>query len=219
MFFLASVPFQKHEVADYERRRYRGLDQKVVHWREERILKKIFAILGDNRLAGQPPIILDAPCGYGRFSGFILERGFRLVASDLSLHMVGRAAERVRVPGFLAGAVADLKAGLPFKPGVFFGIFSMRFFHHLHGEDDRRLILKEFARVSSGYVILSYYQSNRLHEFQRKLRRKVKRTRTRISMIPRRRFLEEVEAAGLQVVRVFPLLRGIHGQHIALLSL
>ena len=41
MFFSVKLPFAEHEVRDYERRRYRGLDQRLVHHREVRILQRI----------------------------------------------------------------------------------------------------------------------------------------------------------------------------------
>ncbi|MEW5900385.1 MAG: hypothetical protein AB1715_02860, partial [Acidobacteriota bacterium] len=78
--------------------------------------------------------------------------------------------------------------------------------------------LAEFGRVSSGWLILSYYQANPLHKAQRVLRRRVKRRKTQIKMISESEFQAEVEAAGFRAVRVFPLFRGIHAQHIALLK-
>ncbi len=63
------IPFDRHQVAEYERRRYRGLDQRLVHWRETKILKKWLKELAQKG----PGLCLDAPCGYGRFSHLILK--------------------------------------------------------------------------------------------------------------------------------------------------
>jgi hypothetical protein len=57
-----------------------------------------------------------------------------------------------------------------------------------------------------------------LHQAQRALRRRVKRSKTRIKMITGREFRAEAEGAGFRVVRVFPLFRGIHSHHVALLK-
>lgn len=209
------MPFSKNEVADYEKKRYRGLDQRIVHSRELKILKKIFDRIGETS-----GLALDLPCGYGRFSDFLLKRGLRLINCDISHAMVERANERISklTPSSGSGAVADAASGLPFKEAVFLLVFSMRFFHHVHHSEDRRKILHEYSRVTSGWAVLSYYQSNVLHKVQRTFRRKIKKTPTRIKMITRQEFQGEAEDLGFEVVSVFPLFRGIHSQHIALLK-
>lgn len=210
-----NMPFEKQEVEEYERKRYRGIDQRLVHGREGRLLRKFLRKIGEG-----PHLVLDVPCGYGRFSDLFLDKDFSLVSSDLSFHMVKRAREKGEHPHsrFLSGVVADAKQGLPFKKDAFSLLLSMRFFHHVHEKEERKFILKEFCRASSDWVILSYYQKNLLHYLQRILRRRIKKSRTRIKMIPRREFCKEVERAGLKVVKISPLFRGIHAHHIALLK-
>lgn len=207
-------PFRKDEVEDYERRRYRGLDQRIVHSREMRILDTVFRRIAVPRSFA----VLDAPCGYGRFSEFLLGRATSLASCDLSAAMVERAASKSAGSSSPRGVVADLKQGLPFVPQAFNAVFSMRFFHHLHQSQDRFHVLKEFHRVSDRWAVVSFYRLNALHRFQRWLRRGIKRTKTRIKMIPGNEFVREAEQAGWRVVRVYPLLRGIHSQHIALLE-
>lgn len=206
-------PFERHEVEEYERKRYRGADQKFVDQREKRILRKILEKTGAGTLR-----VLDLPCGYGRFSRLLLDKGITLVSSDLSLYMVKRAIDKDRQVDRFSGVVADAKQGLPFKKGAFRLLLSMRFFHHLHERKVRESILREFSYVSSEWVILSYYQRNWLHSLQRKLRRRIKKSRTQIKMISRQEFYEEIEVAGLRVIKIFPLFRGIHSQQIALLK-
>ncbi len=209
------LSFSKNQVADYEKKRYRGLDQRLVHNREKKILKKIF-----DRVGKTSGLALDLPCGYGRFSDFLIERGFGLLNCDISHAMVKRAKERAvkLVQGEVSGAVADATTGLPFKEVIFSLVFSMRFFHHVHSSQDRRKILDEYCRVTSGWAVLSYYQSNNLHKIQRKFRRRIKKMPTRIKMITRQKFQSEAEESGFEVVSVIPLFRGIHSQHIALLK-
>jgi len=209
------LSFSKNQVADYEKKRYRGLDQKLVHNREEKILKKIF-----DRIGKTSGLALDIPCGYGRFSDFLIERGFGLINCDISHAMVKRANERAVKfdKGEDKGAVADATSGLPFKEIIFSLVFSIRLFHHVHNSQDRRKILDEYCRVTSGWAVLSYYQSNALHKIQRKFRRRIKKTPTRIKMITRQKFQSEAEESGFEIVSIFPLFRGIHSQHLALLK-
>jgi SAM-dependent methyltransferase len=209
----SNPPFEKHEVEEYEKRRYRGQDQKLVDRREKRILRKILQELGGGSLR-----VLDLPCGYGRFSRLLLDKGFSLVSSDLSFHMVKRATEKSGESHLHSAVVADAKRGLPFKNGAFSVLFSMRFFHHLHEKKERESILSEFSRVCSDWLVLSYYQRNWLHSLQRKLRRSIKKSKTMIKMISRKEFYEEVRAADFKVIRIFPLFRGTHSQHLALLK-
>ena len=210
-----SEPFQKHEVAEYEKKRYRGWDQRIVHIREQRILKRFL-----RKITRDSGDFLDVPCGYGRFSSLVWERGLRLVSSDISFHMVKRACERNSreiSSEAVRGVVADAKQGLPFRDNAFAGILSMRFFHHIHSGEDREKILSEFARITDGWIILSFYQTNFLHILQRRFRRLVKKGRTKIKMIPRKVFEQELLRCNLKLVRISPLLKGLHAQHIALI--
>ena len=165
-------------------------------------------------------LALDLPCGYGRFSNILGGQGFKSVNCDISFHMVKRACEKSGgiASSARAGAVANAKQGFPFKDGVFQVVFSLRFFHHLHEKEARTFILNEFSRVSKGWVVLSFYQVNLLHKIQRQLRRKVKKSSTRIKMLLAEEFAEEIEQAGLKPVRIISLFKGLHSQHIALLK-
>jgi SAM-dependent methyltransferase len=218
MFLQAKVPFREHEVADYERRRYRGVDQKIVHRRETRILRRMLGTAGAERPAERGALALDAPCGYGRFTGLLIEAGYRPASCDLSLAMVRRARAKDAKSPWPLGIVGNVTQGLPFRAAAFPLVFSLRFFHHLHTPEERRAAFSEFARAGSGWLILSFYRANFLHQAQRALRRRVKRTKTRIKMISRREFEAEAARAGFRVVRVTPLFRGIHAHHIALLK-
>jgi SAM-dependent methyltransferase len=210
--------FQQHEVEDYERRRYRGLDQRFVDRREQRVVRRLLRATPDGETCGGPALALDAPCGYGRFSALIQSVGFGLVSSDLSFHMVSRARVRDEERPPSPGVVADMKRGLPFKPSSFELVLSMRFFHHVHESRERVEILRELGRVSSRRVVLSYYELNRLHRLQRKIRRWLKKGKTRIMMVPKAKFRQELEDAGFRIVKKIPLLRGLHAQKIVLME-
>jgi SAM-dependent methyltransferase len=132
----SSSNFTAHGVRDYEKRRYRGIDQRIVQAREIRILNKIFRSFKGARPG--PGSALDLPCGYGRFSGFLRGQGLGIINSDLSFHMVKRACQKVEkawaaestsgsVPGLswqhALGVVANAKQGLPFRDCAFPVVF------------------------------------------------------------------------------------------------
>jgi len=213
--------FTRDGVRDYEKRRYRGLDQRIVHAREMRLLKKAFGRIDREREAdtaghawGEERRVLDLPCGYGRFASFLAGRAMSVFNSDLSLEMVRRAGEASGAPGAVANAVA----GLPFREGSFETVFSIRFFHHLHDPAARAAVLSEFSRVATGWAVVSFYRLSGLHAAQRRLRRKFGKSRTNIKMIEPGQFEKEAEAAGFEIAAIRPLFRGVHAYHLALLK-
>jgi len=210
-----SGTFTDHEVRDYEKKRYRGLDQRIVNSREQSIIRRILKTIAKETDGAQ---FLDAPCGYGRFTRVLLTGCDHLVNSDLSFFMVKRAVEQGRsIQPVVYGAAADTKVGLPFKDETFDLVLSMRFFHHVHAGPEREAILREFNRVVKEWVILSYYRSNLLHQIQRKMRRQVKQRQTHISIIPSEKFKKEVIDAGFEIIKAYPVIRGIHSQWIVFL--
>jgi SAM-dependent methyltransferase len=198
----AKSPFTNEGVKDYER---------MVQARERRIIRRHFKAAGEAASAG---LVLDLPCGYGRFAPLLLKLGARPVNADLSFEMVRRAMEASGRPGL----AVDAKNGLPFREGTFGAVFCMRLLHHIHDPADRLAILEELGRVSAGWGVISYYHSNALHKAQRALRRLRKKTPRRIRMIEGDGFTREAAAAGWTVVRDAALFRGLHAARIALLK-
>jgi len=206
--------FTADGVKDYERRRYRGIDQRIVHAREVRLISRMLDAIRDDGGENRNRRILDMPCGYGRFTDLLARRGYDVVNGDLSFEMVFRAGEKAGPPG----VVADAKRGLPFRAGVFDVVFSVRFLHHVHDVEERRAVLSEFYRTTSRWIIVSFYRAGGLHAFQRRVRRMFKKGGARIKMIEPGRFEAEAGAAGFEVIRVLPLFRGVHAYHLALLK-
>jgi len=217
----AASTFTRDGVRDYEKRRYRGLDQRIVHARERRLIRRAFgriekAGLKEISEAGRAAAgrVLDLPSGYGRFTRFLSGLGYSVVNSDLSLEMVRRAGQASGTPG----AAADAAAGLPFRGGSFAVVFSIRLFHHLHDPKARLAVLSEFHRVTGRWAIVSFYRRSGLHAAQRCLRRAFGKSRTNIQMIEEGGFEREAEAAGFEIVSIRPLFRGVHAYHLALLQ-
>lgn len=208
--------FSQEEVAAYERKRYRGLDQRLVDWREKKIVQH-FLKLSLPR-ATTWPLALDAPCGYGRFSRLILDQGFRLVSGDFSPAMVERACRQGNNMNFPIGIVVDMKTRLPFKDDSFDVVVCLRFFHHLHTPEERKFVLAELGRVCRDKLIISFYHLQWVHRWQRAMRRLIHPSPTRISMLPLSGFIREAEEAGLEVKEIRFLCRLVHAQCLALLA-
>jgi|Deesub1362A_J573_1020465.scaffolds.fasta_scaffold00453_15 SAM-dependent methyltransferase len=205
--------FQPEEVSEYEKKRYRSWDQRLVDQRERKILQ------GFLQQAGPPQLLLlDLPCGYGRFIPLTLSLGFEVIPADLSGAMVKRALKRSVSGEIIGGVVVDALQGLPFKDNTFGLILAMRFFHHLHQEEERLAVLREFWRVTQSEVILSFYQENFLHRAQRQLRRWIKKSPTKIKMISWSKFYQEIVDIGFVLVQKKALFPRIHSQVIVWLK-
>ena len=205
--------FTNEGVKKYAKTRYRKADQRYVHRREEAILRTYL-----KKAAGGQGLILDIPCGYGRFSPLLHEFSSSIVGSDQSLSMVRHMLnQHPPSPNRLWGVVGDAVRGMPFKAEAFGGVVSIRLFQHLHERNEREAALKEFARLSQRFVILSYYRRNALHSAQRRLRRRIKTRQTTIHMVSHSEFLEEIHKAGLECISEKAVLKGLHAHHFVLL--
>jgi ubiquinone/menaquinone biosynthesis C-methylase UbiE len=197
------------DVATYEKRRYGGPDQKLVDRREQAMVDEFIRRLGLGK--GR---VLDAPCGYGRFSTVFASRGTEIICADVSAAMVGRARERVAEKGHRGMYVVMDIRHLPFKDDSVEATFTMRLFHHGFARDEMAAILSELARVTRRWVILSYYRHNALHAFFRRL----KGFSSRIKMMTDEEFASEVSRTPLVIQSRRPVIPFLHAQTLAVLE-
>jgi SAM-dependent methyltransferase len=197
------------DISKYEKRRYGAPDQKLVNRREQAMAGEIIRTLELSKVR-----VLDAPCGYGRFSTLFADRGAQIICADVSAAMVGRARERVAEGGHRGMYVVMDIRHLPFKDDSVEATFTMRLFHHGFARDEMAVILSELARVSHRWVILSYYRSNWLHGLFRRL----KGFSSRIKMMTDEEFQSELEAVPLTVRSHRPVIPFLHAQTLVVLE-
>ena len=94
---------------DYDRKRFSSVPGKVFNNLEKSRISRIFSTLPENSL------ILDAPCGTGRFSEVLLELGHRVIGLDISPAMVEVASRKLS--GFGARFEARVQDVRTLKPG------------------------------------------------------------------------------------------------------
>ncbi|SEI24418.1 class I SAM-dependent methyltransferase [Pseudomonas fuscovaginae UPB0736] len=135
-----------------------GVWQRLEHWREEGLVRQAL------KLAGEPGLVLDLPCGAGRFWPVLAQRGNRVVlAADSSREMLDHCAvhhapelfKRVRTLHSSTFAIS-----LP--ENAVDCIFCLPFFAHVAEAEHRLAILREFHRVSRDTVIVSLCLSGNL---------------------------------------------------------
>lgn len=191
------------DVAEYERTRYRNLDQRIVARLERRALSAML-----ERALRPGDRVLDVPSGYGRLTPMVAGAERTVVAADVSAEML-RSARRKGVSG-TAHCGADIHA-LPFGDASFDGALCVRLVQHLPDADARTRAFGELARVTGRWAVVSAYRKAGLHHLQRRLLGRGK------MCVALGRIREELEAAGFRVERVSRLLPLLHAQTFLLL--
>ena len=130
-----------------------GLSRRLSHWRDVQVARRAL------QMAEEPNLVLDLPCGAGRFWPMLCEQPNRVIlAADNSADMIAtaRAAQPpevvARVNSFRTSAF-DIDLGA----NAVDCIFCIRLLHHIESTEHRLTILREFHRVSRDTVIVSLW--------------------------------------------------------------
>ncbi|HTF87006.1 MAG TPA: methyltransferase domain-containing protein [Planctomycetota bacterium] len=134
--------------------------------RRDRVEMALLASLLPERIDG---IALDVPCGYGRMSDLLRARGASPVSLDISPDMA-RAAHA----NSGRGVVGELEH-LPLADRSVDVSICFRFLHHVPTRAQRVGILKQLARVSRRYVVLTWFHPVSVHHLRRIFSRGSKR--------------------------------------------
>lgn len=159
-----SRKYDREHAERYLRKHRTGFARRLSNWRDMQIART--ALL----LADEPGLVLDLPCGAGRFWPLLAEKcGRQIIAADSSADMLTVALnaqpsdviKRVRLLYTSAFSI-DL------PDNAVDCVFSMRLLHHIGDPANRLAVLKEFHRVSRDSVILSLWVDGNLKSWRRK---------------------------------------------------
>lgn len=131
-----------------------GFFRRLSHWREENINRAAL------KMAGNPRVVLDLPCGAGRFWPLLAELPERIIyAADNSADMVAtaRAGQAPEVVARVARAFQTSAFAIDLEDAAVDCVFCIRLLHHVDTPEHRLTILREFARVSRDTVIVSLW--------------------------------------------------------------
>ena len=163
--------------------------------------------------------ILDLPCGSGRLEPLLEQQGYRVTAADYSRHMVATARSaylestgRCEVPDTMYFVQGDVMH-MDFADGEFDAVICNRLLHHYPTSGLRQKALRECARVSSGVVIISYFDNFALSALRFHLKNRLL-SRTPSDRIPiwRRILYQDLDAVGLRCTAVYPVRYGLSPQ-------
>jgi SAM-dependent methyltransferase len=146
--YPAKTRYRSTDVAnEYDRVRFSSEQGKLFDAIEK---QAVLDLLGK----ANADLVLDLPCGTGRFTSLGLERGLSMVGADISLPMLKVAKERLVHRRELWGFVLCDAEALPFRRESFSCIFTIRFFGHLP-ENSRRQLMQELFWTTRRFVILN----------------------------------------------------------------
>lgn len=194
---------RKHAEA-YFRKHREGIARRWSHSREEQVARQ--ALL----LAGRPRLVLDLPCGAGRFWPMLLEEDDRqVIGADYSAGMLEVAQDSH--PGYFSGRVRCLQTSafsIDLPDAAVDCIFCMRLVHHVGKAEDRMALLNEYHRVSRDTAIVSMWVDGNYKAWRRK---KLERKRERRGyqnrfVIAQNRIEDEFATAGFEILGKFDFL-------------
>lgn len=187
-----------HAAARYAGRFEEGARRRT-HEREQAAVDAIFRGLAECRR------VLDTPCGAGRFLEVLSRHATELTLMDTSeaaLELARARAEKLGVRAtFLVGDAS--KTGL--AEAAVDAVFCNRLLHHIIEAKERALFLREFHRVTSRYLVLSFFDYLRFGPLRAWLKRLKGRRVDYAGQPTQAQFAVELADCGFQVQRVVPI--------------
>lgn len=161
--------YQSEIIAKEYNNRWRGVDGRKRNARKASAIFLAYDKLQDFYSDNTFRNVLDVPCGTGRFSNLLKEKGITTIGLDLSLTMIEEAKLAHKDEHYLCG---DLKK-LPFQDNSFDLAMCIRMFHLVSDPELRIQLLSELRRVCKYGAIIDYRHCHTIRIMGRKLRYKM----------------------------------------------
>lgn len=148
-----SDKYDKSHAEHYLSKHQATFASKLSHWRDVQLARKAL------HMAGDPDLVLDLPCGAGRFWPMLAEQPNRvIIGSDNSENMIATAMHAQ--PKDVVSRVRPLQTSafdINLPDQSVDSIFCMRLIHHIGDAAHRAKMLREFHRVTRDTVIISLW--------------------------------------------------------------
>jgi len=182
-------------------------------------------------VVGPQDLLLDLPSGTGRLAPVVRPYARRIVESDVSMEMLKfcRTNWANKFEGHPGGIKADGAGGevegfaqasafhLPYRDRAFDCVFSSRLTHHIPDPSERNQFIRELARISKQWVVMSYFHKWSLKNILRMVRSPFNKKKGKVVMSTTE-FREVAGWAGLDLLHSWPLSRIASGHHFAVLK-
>jgi len=210
--YPAKERYQDYKVAQsYDKERFSSFLGRIVDRLEKHALNKALKHIDKNSL------ILDLPCGTGRITEFLLQKGYFVVGADISEAMIAIAKEKLQKFSGFKGIFRTDAENLSFLDKSFDYSVSVRLMGHLP-PDIRIKILQEMRRVTKKQIVVTFYITDLFTKISKFIQRKGKKIDQPLYPIPMRYLEDEISKAGLKIVKIIPMLKFISECHYLILE-
>lgn len=159
-----SAKYDDRHAQQYLLKHQGKLARRLSHKRDEQLARGALA------MAGEPGLVLDLPCGAGRFWPLLAEKPNRvIIGADNSEAMLSIAT--ASQPADVLKRVRPLQTSafdIDLPDNAVDSIFCMRLLHHIGDPAHRLALLKEFQRVTRDSVIISLWVDGNFKAWKRK---------------------------------------------------
>lgn len=159
-----SEKYDQEHAQQYLEKHQTGLARKLSNYRDQQLARRALA------LVGEPNLVLDLPCGAGRFWSTLAEQPNRIIlAADNSADMLATAM--AAQPKHITEHVRTLQTSafdINLPDSSVDSIFCMRLLHHIEQPEHRLALLKEFHRTTRDSVIISLWVDGNYKAWRRK---------------------------------------------------
>lgn len=159
-----SRKYDREHAHEYLHKHQAGLARRLSHRRDQQLARQAL------QLAGEPNLVLDLPCGAGRFWPLLAEQENRVIlAADNSADMLATALAAqpanvvARVKAFQTSAFA-----IDLGDNAVDSVFCMRLLHHIADPEHRLAMLREFKRVTRDSLIVSLWVDGNYKAWKRR---------------------------------------------------
>lgn len=193
-----SRKYDRDHAYQYLHKHQDGIARRLSHWRDEQLARWALT------RAGEPDLVLDLPCGAGRFWPLLAEHPSRMIfAADNSADML--AVAQSEQPPEVVARVETFQTSafdIDMHDSAVDSIFCMRLLHHVADPQHRLAMLREFHRVTRDTLILSLWVDGNYKAWKRKRlerRRPAKENQNRF-VVPRGLVEAEFAEAGFDIL-------------------
>lgn len=178
-----------HKYDDLHARRYQhkhqdGITRRLSNWRDQQVARHAL------KLASDPGLVLDLPCGAGRFWPLLCEQPNRVILAADNAPAMLEVARSVHPPEVLR-RVHDFQTSafaIDLEEKAVDCIFCIRLLHHIEDPGHRMALLREFHRVTRDTVIVSLWVDGNYKAWKRR-RLEARRARKHAPGSNRNRFV------------------------------
>ncbi len=113
---------------------------------------------------------LDAPCGVGRLSLWLGQKGFAVTAIDLGEAAVELTKKLLSEAGIDADVNCQNVFDMVYEDNAFDATICFRLLHHFGAQQDQQALINELCRCTKKYVLISYISPYSFTSIRRKIR-------------------------------------------------